>query len=101
MRKLLKGYGIQIIDAETPIIPIYTYEDNRTFMACQMLLDRGVYVNPVISPATPVGQSLLRTSYTATHTKEQMEYCAKQIKEVLDILPFEDKELEARVKAKK
>ena len=67
-------------------------------MACQMLLDRGVYVNPVISPATPVGQSLLRTSYTATHTKEQMEYCAKQIKEVLDILPFEDKELEARVK---
>lgn len=100
MRKLLKGYGIQIIDAETPIIPIYTYEDNRTFMACQMLLDRGVYVNPVISPATPVGQSLLRTSYTATHTKEQMEYCAKQIKEVLDMLPFEDKELEARVKAK-
>ena len=99
MRGLLKGYGIKIIDAETPIIPIYTYEDNRTFKACTMLLERGVYVNPVISPATPVGQSLLRTSYTATHTKEQMEYAAKMIKEVLDQLPFEDKELEARVKA--
>lgn len=99
MRSLLKGYGISIIDAETPIIPIYTYEDNRTFKACMMLMERGVYVNPVISPATPVGQSLLRTSYTATHTKEQMEYCAKQIKEVLEMLPFEDKELEARVKA--
>jgi 7-keto-8-aminopelargonate synthetase-like enzyme len=97
MRKMLKDYGIKIIDAETPIIPIYTYEDERTFIACKMLLERGVYVNPVISPATPVGQSLLRTSYTATHTKEQMEYCAKQIKEVLDMLPFQDKELEKRV----
>lgn len=89
MRKLLKGYGIKIIEAETPIIPIYTYNDERTFKACMMLMDRGVYVNPVVSPATPVGQSLLRTSYTATHTKEQMEYCAKQIKEVLDLLPLE------------
>lgn len=97
MRQLLKGYGIKIIDAETPIIPIYTYEDERTFLACKMLLERGVYVNPVVSPATPVGQSLLRTSYTATHTKEQMEYCAKQIKEVLDLLPFKDKDLEKRV----
>ena len=101
MRKLLKEKGVKIIDTgfETPIIPIYTYEDNRTFAACNMLMERGVYVNPVISPATPVGQSLLRTSYTATHTKEQMEYAAEQIKEVLDLLPFEDKELEARVKA--
>lgn len=51
-----------------------------------MLLNRGVYVNPVISPATPVGQSLLRTSYTATHVKSQMDFAMKQIKEVLDIL---------------
>ena len=100
MRKLLKDYGVNIIDAETPIIPIYTYEDERTFVACKMLLERGVYVNPVVSPATPVGQSLLRTSYTATHTKEQMEYCAKQIKEVLEMLPFKDKELEKRVTGK-
>lgn len=90
MRSLLKGYGIKIIDAETPIIPIYTYNDERTFKACMMLMERGVYVNPVISPATPPGQGLLRTSYTATHTKEQMEYCAKQIKEVLDLLPMSD-----------
>ena len=101
MRSLLKGYGINIIDAETPIIPIYTYEDKRTFIACQELMKRGVYVNPVISPATPVGQSLLRTSYTATHTKAQMVYAAKQIKEVLENLPFEDKELEAKVKNNK
>ncbi len=91
MRTKLKEYGVKIIeiDSDTPIIPIYTYEDEKTFKACKMLLDRGVYVNPVISPATPVGQSLLRTSYTATHTKEQIDYASKQIYEVLKILENE------------
>lgn len=86
MRNKLKNYGIKIIDSKTPIIPIYTYDDERTFRACKMLLERGVYVNPVVSPATPVGQALLRTSYTATHTEEQMDKAAKAIKEVLDLL---------------
>lgn len=91
MRKKLKDYGVKIIEmnSDTPIIPIYTYEDEKTFKACKMLLERGVYVNPVISPATPVGQSLLRTSYTATHTTEQIDYASKQISEVLQILENE------------
>lgn len=87
MRQGLKKLGVKIIDAETPIIPIYTYEDNRTFLACKLLMERGVYVNPVVTPATPPGQGLLRTSYTATHTKEQMDKAMKAIKEVLDMLP--------------
>ena len=83
MRKGLKEQGISIIESKTPIIPIYVYEDEKAFLACKMLLERGVYVNPVVSPATPVGYALLRTSYTATHTKEQLDYAIKQIKEVL------------------
>lgn len=86
MRQGLKKLGVKIIDSITPIIPIYVYEDEKAFMACKLLLERGVYVNPVISPATPVGQALLRTSYTATHTKEQMDEAMVKIKEVLDIL---------------
>lgn len=86
MRQGLKKLGVKIIDAETPIIPIYVYDDAKSFMACKMLLERGVYVNPVVSPATPVGQALLRTSYTATHTREQMDEAMTKIKEVLDIL---------------
>ena len=89
MRNGLKNLGIKIIDSETPIIPIYVYKDENAFVACKLLLERGVYVNPVVSPATPVGYALLRTSYTATHTKEQMDYAMKQIKEVLDILNVE------------
>lgn len=83
MRKGLKNLGVNIIDSQTPIIPIYVYDDEKAFVACKMLLDKGIYVNPVVSPATPVGQALLRTSYTATHTKEQMDKCMKAIKEVL------------------
>ncbi len=86
MRDGLKRLGVKIIDSTTPIIPIYTYDDKKAFMACKMLLDRGVYVNPVITPATPPGKALLRTSYTATHTKQQMDKAMKAIKEVLDIL---------------
>ena len=90
MRAGLRAANIDIIAIdETPIIPIYTYEDNKTFLACKMLFDNGVYVNPVVSPATPVGQALIRTSYTATHTKEQIdiaiEKIAKVLKEVKDM----------------
>ena len=83
MRKQLKEKGVNIIEAETPIIPIFVYEDEKAFMACKMLLERGVYVNPVITPATPPGQALLRTSYMATHTEAQMDFAATQIAEVL------------------
>ncbi len=86
MRNGLKNLGVDLIEAETPIIPIYVYDDKKAFIACKMLLERGVYVNPVVSPATPVGQALLRTSYTSTHTKEQMDEAMTKIKEVLDIL---------------
>ena len=86
MRDGLKKLGVQIRDSQTPIIPIYVYKDENAFKACKLLLDRGVYVNPVVSPATPVGYALLRTSYTATHTKEQMDTAMQKIKEVLDIL---------------
>lgn len=86
MREGLKKLGVSIIESTTPIIPIYVYEDEKAFLACKLLLERGVYVNPVVSPATPVGYALLRTSYTATHTKEQMDKAMKAIKEVLDIL---------------
>ena len=89
MRDGLKRLNVKTIESTTPIIPIYTYEDEKAFLACKLLLERGVYVNPVISPATPPGKALLRTSYTATHTKEQMDTAMTAIREVLDILEIQ------------
>jgi 8-amino-7-oxononanoate synthase len=73
MRSLLRKKNIPFIETNTPIIPIMTYDDTRTFVVCKELLNEGVYVNPVISPAVPQGQSMIRTSYTATHTRELMD----------------------------
>lgn len=78
--------NIKFIPGKAPIVAIWTYTDENSFLACKMLLERGVYVNPVISPAVPVGQSILRTSFTATHTKEQLDEAMDKIKEVLDII---------------
>ena len=83
MRNALKQRGIKIKEATTPIIPIYTYEPDLTLTACKMLFDGGVYVSPVLPPATPPGECLIRTSYTATHTEELMDEAADIIKDVL------------------
>jgi len=76
MRGLLRERNIPLKETQTPIIPIMTYDDTRTFVLCRELLNEGVYVNPVISPAVPQGYSMIRTSYTATHTKELMDEAA-------------------------
>lgn len=86
VRKKLDEKGIKYIKSTTPIVSIYTYEDEKAFLACKLLLERGVYVNPVISPATPVGKALIRTSYCATHKEEEIDEAVEKIKEVLDIL---------------
>lgn len=56
-----------------PIIPIMTGSVGRTLYTAKNLLDNGVYVNPVFPPAVPQDSCLLRTSYTATHTNEQLD----------------------------
>ncbi len=79
MRAGLKERNIKIIDSITPIIPIYTYDEMRTFAKVQELFEAGVYVNPVVPPATPPGESLIRTSYMANQTTELLD-------EALDII---------------
>lgn len=86
MRSKLDEAHIKYIPSTTPIISIYTYEDAKAFTACKLLLERGVYVNPVITPATPVGKALIRTSYSATHKHEELDEACAKIKEVLQIL---------------
>ncbi len=90
--KMRKGYtdlGFNIGNSQTPVIPIIIGDDMKTFMFWKALLDAGVYVNAVISPATAPGRQLLRTSYMATHTDEQLEqvlYTFEQVGKKLEVI---------------
>ncbi len=86
MREGYKSMGFNIGHSESPIIPIIIGDNERTFYAWHKLFDAGVFVNPVISPATSPGRQLLRTSYMATHTRSQLEM-------VLDIFGKVGKEI--------
>jgi 8-amino-7-oxononanoate synthase len=75
-RKMLKGfrsYGFDTGDAATPIIPVVVGDDMLAFKMALMLQEEGVFANPVVSPATPPGRALIRTSYMATHTDEHLD----------------------------
>lgn len=73
MRQGMRQIGLDIGQSVSPIVPIYVRDDLRTLVAWKMLIDAGVFTNPVVSPAVPEGSQLLRTSYMATHTKDQLD----------------------------
>ncbi len=66
--------GFNIGNTQTIVIPIFIGDDEKTLLFWRMLFDNGVFVNPVLTPAVPAGQQLLRTSYMATHTDEQLDH---------------------------
>jgi len=83
MRNNLKERGIAIRESVTPIIPIYTYEQEPTLAINKRLYDEGLYVNMVLPPATAPGECLLRTSYMASHTEALLDEAADIIQKVL------------------
>jgi len=74
-----KSAGFDIGKSETPIIPLFIRDDIKALQLTQMLLAEGVFVNPVVSPAVPKEDSLIRYSLMATHTKEQVEISIDKI----------------------
>jgi len=84
-RKMLQGYkemGFDTGTSETPIIPIIIGDTMKVFEMCKLLFENGIFVNPVASPAVPPGRELLRTSYMATHTEEQLDRVLETFKKV-------------------
>ncbi len=73
VRTELRRMGFNIGASVSPIIPIIVGDRMKTLFAWKTLFDAGVFVNPILSPAVPEGMDLLRTSYMATHTDEQID----------------------------
>lgn len=73
MKEGLTSLGFNTGNSQTPVIPVIIGDDMLTFTMWRALFDAGVFVNPVIAPGVPPKQQLLRTSYMATHTEEQLD----------------------------
>lgn len=86
LTKLLKDAGFDTGNSNTPIIPIYIRDNDKTFMFTKMLEEDGVFVNPVVSPAVKGDSSLIRLSLMATHTFPQIEMAVEKIIKVADKL---------------
>ena len=73
MRDGLREMGYDVGPSNTPIVPVIIGDDFRTMVAWHALINEGVYTNPVGPPGVPPNQSLLRTSYMATHQREHLD----------------------------
>lgn len=83
--KMLSGFralGFDTGQSETPIIPVIVGNDNKAFIMARMLHERGIFANVAVSPAVPNGMALIRTSYMATHTEEQLDKVLHAFEEV-------------------
>ena len=74
-----KTAGFDTGKSETPIIPLFIRDDIKALQMTMMLLEEGIFVNPVVSPAVPKEDCLIRYSLMATHTKEQVEISVEKI----------------------
>ena len=82
MRTELRKLGFNVWTSQTPIIPIVIGEMMLCFQFWKDLFEAGVYTNAVIPPAVPQGQSLLRTSYMASHTDEHLDRILEAFRKV-------------------
>ncbi|WP_214226538.1 aminotransferase class I/II-fold pyridoxal phosphate-dependent enzyme [Pedobacter sp. B4-66] len=78
-KKLLVEAGFDIGHTDSPIIPVYIRDNDKTFMITNILSKNGIFVNPVVSPAVPSDSSLLRFSLMANHTFAQIEEAVEKI----------------------
>ena len=84
--KSFREFGFEIGKTESPIIPLFVRDNTKTFIVTKMLLDEGIFVNPVISPAVAPQDTLIRFSLMATHTTQQIDYAIDKIYKCFKIL---------------
>ncbi len=90
VRENLAALGFDIGQSTTPVVPIYIRDQARTVLFWKALADEGVYTNPVLPPGVAPNESLLRTSYTATHTRDHLDRALEIFERVgkrMDIIP--------------
>ena len=80
--KRFREEGFEIGDTESPIIPLYVRDTDKTFMAVAKAFNEGVFINPVIPPACAPQDTLVRYALMANHTREQVDESVEKLKKV-------------------
>lgn len=81
INKELNDMGYHTGNTQTAIIPVFIRDVEKTFLLWRFLRDYGIFTNPVISPAVPPEDAMIRTSFTATHTDQDLEFVLKGFRE--------------------
>jgi 8-amino-7-oxononanoate synthase len=77
--KNLKDAGFDLGATQTPIIPLMVRDNTKTFRVTTALLDEGIFVNPVLSPAVAEDSTLIRFNLMATHSFSQIDYAIEKL----------------------
>lgn len=77
-----RNMGCEIGHTSTPIIPLFIRDNDLTFLVVRELMDAGIFVNPVVTPAVAPEDTLIRFSLMATHTQEQLDFALQVIEKV-------------------
>jgi 8-amino-7-oxononanoate synthase len=93
-KRLLLDNGFDLGRTQSPILPVYIRNSEKTFRLTQMLFEEGVFVNPVVSPGVPSEESLIRFSLMATHTFDQIEEAIQKLIKAKSTLNLGDRNLE-------
>lgn len=80
--KRFREEGFEIGDTESPIIPLYVHDVDKTFLVTKLAYDAGVFINPVIPPACAPQDTLVRFALMATHTKDQVDKAIEILKKI-------------------
>lgn len=88
-KKLLLENGFDLGETESPILPIFVRNNDKTYIVTKMLQDNGVFVNPVVAPAVPAEESLIRFSLMATHTFDQIDEAIEKMAKVFKAIEVE------------
>ena len=82
LKQGLLSLGFNLGNSETPILPVHCRDLMTAFKCCKRLQEEGVFVNPVVPPAVPPGQELMRVSLMATHTDNQIDFALDKFAKV-------------------
>jgi 8-amino-7-oxononanoate synthase len=82
MREGLLGLGFDLGASQTPILPVYCYDADKTLLMAMRLHQEGIFVNPVLPPGVPPNKSLIRLSLMATHTESQIQIALEKLSKV-------------------